>query len=531
MNKQSDQNVDVMRARLQEMQKDHLVISSINTAFAKVLDKKHFSIVLNQSFKNEFLCDGIMVLTAKDHKQQIFYSSLITGEYDDSSSDSLDICFEQCMQSPEPVTFYLKDFSERKASVPYFTLAKKLGMHMAVGFCLPSIGDHKNVIFLLYKNFTEFNGRLERLLGGISTQLSITIRNILFSEMLDTFHTSASDSQKDTKPVRKDEVRNQEGFNGIIGNSEAMQHIYEQISQVASSLSSVIIYGETGTGKELIAQAIHELSSSSHHSMIRINCASIPANLIESELFGHEKGSFTGATEQRKGKFEQANNSTIFLDEIGELPLALQGRLLRVLQEKEIERIGGNNTIKVNVRIIAATNRILEKEVAEGRFRSDLFYRLNVFPIHLPALRDRKEDIPLLADYFLKKINLKTGKKISGFSQKVIHAMSENAWPGNIRELENMIERSILTAKDSTIRKMDLPKIFEQKMADPVFLSKTLHEVEKEHILKTVEKCKGRIFGSQGAALLLGLPATTLISKMQKLGIQKGHYFNKSNKT
>ncbi|MCT2409323.1 sigma 54-interacting transcriptional regulator [Chryseobacterium antibioticum] len=527
MNKQSDQNIDLM-TRLQEMQKDHLVISSINTAFAKVLDKKHISLVLHQSFKKEFLFNEVVILTAKDHKQQIFYSSFITEE-NDTHSDSLDMCFEQCIQSPEPVSFYLKDFSEKKVSIPYFTRAKKLGMLTAVGFCLPSVGDHKNVIFLLYKNFTEFNGRLERLLGGISTQLSITIRNILFSEKMDAFHISATDPQKEMKPVRKDDRKNKEGFNGIIGDSESIQQIYQQISQVASSPSNVIIYGETGTGKELIALAIHELSSSSHHPMIRINCASIPANLIESELFGHEKGSFTGATEQRKGKFEQANNSTIFLDEIGELPLALQGRLLRVLQEKEIERIGGNKTIKVNVRIIAATNRILEKEVAEGRFRSDLFYRLNVFPIHLPALRDRKDDIPLLAHYFLKKINLKTGKKISGFSQKVIHAMSKNTWPGNIRELENMIERSILTAKDSTIREMDLPKIFEQKTADPPFLSKTLHEVEKEHILKTVEKCNGRIFGPQGAALLLGVPATTLISKMQKLGIQKEHYFNKRN--
>lgn len=520
-----------MRTRLQEMQKEYMVISSITSAFAKILDKNHFNVVLNQTFKNEYQFNNVTIVTKKDDKQEIFYSSLITEKHDNSHYDLPDIYFEQCLQSSEPVIFYLKDFSERKTSIPpYLISAKKLGMYMAVGFCLPPVGDQKNVIFLFYQNLIEFNDRLERIFRGISTQLSITIRNIFFSERQNSFKGSATHFQKDSETTKKDEQENKEGFNGIIGDSEAMQQIYQQISQVASSSSNVIIYGETGTGKELIAQTIHELSSSSHKSMVRINCASIPASLIESELFGHEKGSFTGATEQRKGKFEQANGSTIFLDEIGELPLALQGRLLRVLQEKEIERIGGNKTIKVNARIIAATNRTLEKEVAEGNFRSDLFYRLNVFPIHLPALRDRKEDIPLLANYLLKKLNLKTGRKVNGFSQKVIHAMCENAWTGNIRELENMIERSILTAKDNMIREMDL-KAFNVKGVDQDFQIKTLHQVEKEHILKTVEKCNGRIFGPQGAALLLGLPATTLISKMQKLGIRKGHYLNKNDKT
>ncbi|KFE99086.1 sigma-54 interaction domain-containing protein [Chryseobacterium luteum] len=526
MNKLSDPNIDLI-TRLQEMQKEYLVISSITAAFAKVLDKKHFSSVLNQSFKNEFLFNEVIILTAQDNKQQIFYSSMITEEHDNNNSDSLDIYFGQCIQSPEPVVFYLKDFSERKVSIPYFTRGKKLGMHMAIGFFLPPVGDHKNVVFLFYKNFTEFNDRLERILRGISTQLSITVRNVSFSERLDVYESQISNPQKEIKNV-KDEERSKEGFNGIIGNSEVIQQIYRQISQVAFSPSNVIIYGETGTGKELIAQAIHELSSSSHHAMIRINCASIPANLIESELFGHEKGSFTGATEQRKGKFEQANGGTVFLDEIGELPLILQGRLLRVLQEKEIERIGGNKTIKVNVRIIAATNRILEKEVAEGRFRSDLFYRLNVFPIHLPALRERKEDIPLLAHYFLEKHHLKTGKKINGFSRKVIHAMCENPWPGNIRELENMVERSILTAKDSIIKEMEFPKGIFPQNKDQEFQIQTLQQVEKEYILKVVEKCNGRISGKHGAAVLLGLPSTTLISKMQKLGIQKGHYFKEN---
>ncbi|MEY8759019.1 sigma-54 interaction domain-containing protein [Chryseobacterium tongliaoense] len=524
MSKQSDQHTDLIN-RLQEMQKDQQVISSITMAFAKVLDKKHLDLVLNQSFKNEFLFNDLSILTANNDEQYIFYSSVTSGK-NDYYLNSPDIYFEQCMQSSEPVIFYLNDFSEKKTLPSYFMSAKKLGMHTAIGFCLPPVGNHKNVIFLFYKNSTEFNDRLERILRGVSTQLSITIRNISFSEKLDMPDISVSDSQKDTDPVKKEKI-NKKGFNGIIGESEIMQQIYQQITRIAPSQSNVIIYGETGTGKELIAQAIHDLSSLAHRPMIRINCAAIPANLIESELFGHEKGSFTGATAQRKGKFEQADNSTIFLDEIGELPFSLQGRLLRVLQEKQIERIGGNKTIKVNVRIVAATNRVLEKEVAEGRFRLDLYHRLNVFPIHLSALRDRKEDIPLLADYFLEKLNLKTGKKINGFSQKVMNAMSKNPWPGNIRELENTIERSILTAKDNMIRTIDIPKAFNAKDTDQDFQIKTLQQVEKEHILQIVEKCNGRIFGPQGAALLLGLRPTTLISKMQKLGIKKEYYFKK----
>jgi formate hydrogenlyase transcriptional activator len=514
----------ILTKQLQEMQKELSIISSLTNSFSKILDKKDFGLVLNQSFKSEFNFADFLILRFDEinKEDEIFYS---TFEMKSTQNQFLRI-IQECVNSAEPIVFDLKDFSGNKI---FFSEAKNKGIRSVTAFCLPSIGEHNNVIFLFYKNYTEFNDQLERILKGISTQLSITIRNILFSEKLGIIYPLTPSLQKDIeRNNRQEEKGNKEGFNGIIGNSEAMQQIYQQISQIASSSSNIIIYGETGTGKELIAQAIHDLSFSSHRVMVRINCASIPANLIESELFGHEKGSFTGATEQRKGKFELANNSTIFLDEIGELPLQLQGRLLRVLQEKEIERIGGNKTIKVNARVIAATNRILENEVAKGNFRSDLFYRLTVFPIHLPPLRERKEDIPLLANYFLGKLNLKTGKKINGFSQKVMIAMCKNAWPGNIRELQNMIERSFLTTKDGIIKEMDFPKIFNSEAIDQNFQIKTLHQVEKEHILKIIEKCNGRIFGPNGAALLLGVPPTTLISKMQKLGIQKEHYLKKT---
>jgi transcriptional regulator with GAF, ATPase, and Fis domain len=293
--------------------------------------------------------------------------------------------------------------------------------------------------------------------------------------------------------------------------------------QVAHVDSTVLILGETGTGKELIARAIHNLSSRKSRPLIKVNCAALPAQLIESELFGHEKGSFTGATDKRTGKFELANGSTIFLDEIGELPLELQAKLLRVLQEKEIERIGGEKSIRVDVRIIAATNRNLEKEVAEGKFRSDLYYRLNIYPIELPALRDRKDDIPLLAAFFLRKLSNKLGKKISGISPDVMEELISNDWPGNVRELEHTIERSMLLTNGKTITALHLskPVMIESVMGKGIFQPKKLTDNERELILQTLQHTRGKIRGTGGAAELLDILPTTLEARMKKLGIRK----------
>ncbi|MBC7934133.1 MAG: sigma-54-dependent Fis family transcriptional regulator [Rhizobacter sp.] len=294
------------------------------------------------------------------------------------------------------------------------------------------------------------------------------------------------------------------------------------INQVAVSDTSVLILGESGTGKEKVADRIHDLSSRKGNPFIKVNCAALPPSLIESELFGHEKGAFTGATDKRIGKFEQADKGTIFLDEIGELPLELQVKLLRVLQEKEIERLGSRSTIKISVRIIAATNRNLEKEVAEGRFRLDLYYRLNVFPILLPALRDRREDIPLLSAHFINYYNRKAGKKVTGISQKVAQKFAAYNWPGNIRELEHLIERNILLAKGTTIEDISLPVFHQKEMADNTDKkTKTIEENERDHIMEVLKKCNGKVWGPGAAAELLNIPPSTLKSKMKKLGIKK----------
>lgn len=308
----------------------------------------------------------------------------------------------------------------------------------------------------------------------------------------------------------------------IIGTGPGMSRVFALINQVSASESTVLILGETGTGKELIARAIHEGSLRKDKAMIKVNCAAIPANLIESELFGHEKGSFTGATDLRIGKFELADNSTLFLDEIGELPLDLQVKLLRVLQEKEIERVGGKSIIKTDVRIISATNRNLLNEVEQGRFRRDLYYRLNVFPIDLPPLRERTEDIPLLATYFLDKFS----KQQMAFTQKAINQLRHYNWPGNVREMEHLIERQILLNPKPLISDMNIPKTaktMRDKEGAPQKI-KTIDENERDHIFAVLQFCKGRISGVDGAAKLLGVPATTLNSKIKRLGLNKKHF-------
>jgi formate hydrogenlyase transcriptional activator len=310
----------------------------------------------------------------------------------------------------------------------------------------------------------------------------------------------------------------------IIGESPAILKIFRLLELVAPSDSTVLLLGETGTGKELIARAIHNGSPRYAKSMIRVNCAALPANLIESELFGHERGSFTGAVERRIGKFELASGGTLFLDEIGEMPLESQVKLLRALQEKEIERVGGRTTIKVDARIIAATNLDLEKEVAEGKFRSDLYYRLNIFPIRLPALRERKEDIPLLANHFLSRFAKKSGRAIETLNDSVLQELMRYDWPGNIRELEHLIERSILLTLGTRISDIELPSPRHISMSTPMSVPlKTIDENERDHILAIIKYCSGRASGSGGAAEILGVPNSTLHSKMKRLGIVRRH--------
>ena len=322
---------------------------------------------------------------------------------------------------------------------------------------------------------------------------------------------------KAERRVLEEEIRLEHSFDKIIGNSVALKYVLYRVEQVAPLPTTVLILGETGTGKELIARAIHERSPRKDRPFIKVNCATLPANLIESELFGYEKHAFTGASARKIGRFEVADGSTLFLDEIGELPLELQAKLLRVLQEGTFERLGSNKTIKVDVRIIAATNRDLEAEVAKGRFRQDLWYRLNVFPITMPPLRNRKEDIPLLVSFFVRQFSRKFGKKIRRIPTKVMEALQNYDWPGNIRELENVIERAVIISEGDSLELMDDLNIPLHKK-DSI---KTLNEVEREYIIKILEKTGWKIEGKDGAASILGLNPSTLRGRMRKLGIKR----------
>jgi transcriptional regulator with GAF, ATPase, and Fis domain len=304
------------------------------------------------------------------------------------------------------------------------------------------------------------------------------------------------------------------GLPRIIGNSPALRRVLDMVRLVAPTDATVLIYGETGTGKELIAEAIHKRSQRADGPFVKLNCAAIPAGLLESELFGHERGAFTGAVVRAIGRFERADRGTLFLDEIGDLPLELQSKLLRVIQERKFERLGGSATIQTDVRVISATNRNLMEMVDERQFRADLFYRLSVFPIELPPLRDRRDDIGLLVRHFAMHCAARMGKPIETIAEDFIAALARHSWPGNIRELQNFIERSVILSKGSVLNG-SLPELPDKRLPAPV----TMEDAERWHILQILEQTGGIVGGPNGAAARLGLPRTTLISKMRRLGM------------
>ena len=323
----------------------------------------------------------------------------------------------------------------------------------------------------------------------------------------------------------REEIKFEHNFGEIVGQSDALAYPLYKVEKVAPTDTTVLLQGETGTGKELFARAIHSAGTRSDRPLIKLNCATLPAHLVESELFGHEKGAFTGADTRRIGRFELADGANLFLDEIGELPLALQAKLLRVLQEGEFERLGSSRTITVNVRVIAATNRKLEQEVKQGRFRQDLYYRLKVYDITIPPLRRRKDDIPLLVQNFVQKFNKKLGKHVDTIPQKTLERLQNYPWPGNVRELENTVEQALINAHDNTLR-VDLPSppdkpALDEREGAAAQLSGTLEEVERTYISRILQQTHWKIAGDGGAAQALGLNPSTLRSRIQKLGIQK----------
>jgi formate hydrogenlyase transcriptional activator len=350
-------------------------------------------------------------------------------------------------------------------------------------------------------------------LTQVAAQAAIAIENATaFQEI-----AQLKDKLAEEKLYLEDEIRTEQNFGEIIGDDPAFRRVLDQLATVAPTDASVMILGETGTGKELIARAIHDLSGRRERTFVKLNCAAIPTGLLESELFGHERGAFTGAIAQKVGRFELANKGTLFLDEVGDIPLELQPKLLRALQEQEFERLGGVKTIKVDVRLVAATNRDLAQMIADREFRSDLYYRLSVFPLSLPPLRERTGDIPTLVRYFTQKYARRMNKRVESIQTETMEALAAYAWPGNVRELENLIERAVILTRGTTL---EIP-LAELRAATDTATPVTLQDAERDHIRRVLEQANGVVGGPNGAAARLGMKRTTLQSKMKKLGISR----------
>jgi len=396
-------------------------------------------------------------------------------------------------------------------------LGKRTGVKSA---CTVPLISHDRVLGVLGVGRLSENAFTEddaELLTEVGKQVAIAVENALAYREIDALKNKLQEE----KLYLQEEIRTEYNFEEIIGTSATLKRALQDVETVAPTDSTVLIFGETGTGKELIARALHNLSSRREHTLVKVNCAAIPTGLLESEMFGHERGAFTGAVEQRKGRFELAHRGTIFLDEVEEIPLELQPKLLRVLQEQEFERLGSGKTIRVDVRVLAATNADLAQLVAEKKFRSDLYYRLNVFPVALPALRERPEDIPLLVHFFAQRFAQQMKKPIKTIPAETMTQLAAYSWPGNIRELQNLIERAVILSRGSVL---EVPLAEIRQSASVSLLNHfqgpmNLEAVEREHIIKVLRETRWVIGGTAGAAVRLGLNRTTLNNRMRKLGI------------
>jgi len=399
------------------------------------------------------------------------------------------------------------------AEVPPEMYAKASGEGIN-SFCdVPLISRNRSlgVLALASREENAFDREATAFLSQVGQQVAIAVENALaYGEIADL-----KDKLAQEKLYLEDEIRGEMDFEGIVGQSSALRHVLNLVETVAPSDSTVLLLGETGTGKELIARAIHERSRRKERTFVKLNCAAIPTGLLESELFGHERGAFTGAIAQKVGRLELADQGSLFLDEVGDIPLEIQPKLLRALQEREFERLGSNRTKKVDVRLVAATNRDLEKMMENREFRSDLYYRLNVFPIRIPPLRERPEDIPLLVRYFTQKYGRLMNKEIESIPAAALRKLSSWHWPGNIRELENFIERSVILTHSAALQ----APIAELTNGRTTPLAGTREATERDEIVRILKTTKGRVAGTDGAAARMGLKRTTLIARMKKLGV------------
>jgi len=446
---------------------------------------------------------------------------------------------KRAMDTLKPIVFDPRERHEHPPE-PYDVAAAE-GLKAVCSIPLVDRGRALGILSILRITETAFSPKDVDFLSQASGQIAIAIENALAYREI----SELKDKLAQEKLYLEEEFRSEMGFEQIIGNGTALKHVLQQVETVATSDSTVLLLGETGTGKELIARAIHDRSRRRQRTLVKLNCAAIPTGLLESELFGHEKGAFTGAISQKIGRLELADQGTLFLDEVGDIPIEIQPKLLRALQEREFERLGSTHTRKVNVRLVAATNRDLETMIANKEFRSDLYYRLNVFPIRIPPLRERKEDIPLLVSHFVQKFAKEMQKPIEAIPTAVMKGLKTWDWPGNIRELENFIERAVLLTRGKSL---EAPLAELRKIKTEGFVHTDVHEVkqvagertnsrsdkssvadeyerkQRDQIIRALTACKGRVGGADGAAARLGMNRTTLLSRMKKFGIYPKQY-------
>jgi len=485
----------------------------IVSALTRVIHHDYTSLALLDSNTNRLRIHGLDF----DGSDTLFAGREVTVPLEQSPAG-------RCMLSTKPAIFHGAQLEE--FPVELVRVLREKGITSVC--CVPLItkGRAFGTLNLASRRLDAFTEGDAELLDRVAAQIAIAVENALaFKEI---------DSLKNRLAVEKlyleEEIRSEFNFEEIVGESPVIKRALAQVELAAPGDTTVLVLGETGTGKELIARAIHNLSSRRERTFVKINCAAIPTGLLESELFGHERGAFTGAIAQKVGRFELADRGTIFLDEVGDIPLELQPKLLRVLQEHEFERLGATRTIHVDARVVAATNADLGRLVAERKFRSDLFYRLNVFPIQIPPLRDRREDIPLLVRYFVQKFSLRLNKIVQYVPTEAMDALVSYSWPGNIRELENLLERAVILSPGKELR---VP-LSELRNAHSVIAAEevppavspsapvaTLEEAERQHILRALRQTQWRIAGPRGAATLLGMKRTTLQARIRKLGIRR----------
>jgi formate hydrogenlyase transcriptional activator len=483
---------------------------------------KNISKAISEIFRTEHICFLIHRPKLNRFQTYTFAGPNLIGPDESSPLD----------QSP-----WVKAFSERQRYLVQTAEAEKteypkqgaaaVTENDSEFFCYSPLIAHSRcvgVLVIAHKNEEgAFGAEDIEILNGISDQLAIGIENALGYQEI----CQLKDRLTSEKLYLEDEIRTESNFGEIIGQSDALRELLAQVEMVAASDSTTaLILGETGTGKELIARAIHQLSERRERTLVKLNCAAIPLGLLESELFGHEKGAFTGAVAQKVGRLELAHQGTLFLDEVGEIPLELQPKLLRAIQEREIEHLGGTRIIRVNVRIIAATNRDLKQMVAEHQFRNDLFYRLNVFPLRVPPLRERQADIPLLVRHFVQKHSRRMKRDINRIPTATMQILCDYPWPGNVRELENFIERSVIVSRGSILN-APTSELLEVHHADCFARVESLEKLtvnrpqktEKELIIKALQEARGVISGPDGAAAKLGLKRTTLLYRMKRIGL------------